>query len=46
VDDKTNTSITYTCARDGRTLTATIVTGTSPTASITIDGGLTLQWPA
>jgi len=46
VGDKANTSITYTCARDGRTLSATVVTGTSPTASIAIDGAPVLAWPS
>jgi hypothetical protein len=46
VDAKTNTSISYSCMADGRSLTTSIVTGASPTATVTIDGEQVLRWPA
>jgi cyclomaltodextrinase len=46
VDGKTNTSITYTCTGDGRSLTTSVATGASPTAAVMIDGEPALRWPA
>jgi cyclomaltodextrinase / maltogenic alpha-amylase / neopullulanase len=45
VDDKTSTSITYTCSGEGRVLVASIVSGTTPSARVAVDGARVLHWP-